>query len=772
LNSARSLLDHLSSEQTEVVPIYFDTHKRPYLLSPTQLYSNTPSDFDFILKREGKVLSEEKMIAALKNVDIVFPAMHGPFGEDGGIQRILEKHGIPFVGTPSEVCKRIFDKYKANTYIGKHGFFTLPTTLLKIYKKDHRRIISAFFEKNDIKRAIVKPAKGGSSIGVFSVTSPEEAYEKATLLFSKRMDTRVVIEPFAKGNEFTVVLVQNEYGLPVALPPTEIETDYTENQVFDFRKKYLPTRQVTYHCPPRFSAEVIEKIQIQAEQLFSLFGMKDFARFDGWVLKDGSIWFSDFNPVSGMEQNSFLFQQASRVGLTHRSVLQYIVNRACMRQGVSARIVDDLEEQKDKRKKVHVLCGGDTSERQVSLMSGTNVWLKLRRSTKYDPVPFLLDKEGYVWKVPYTLMLNHTVEEIIDNVVHADRDFGKMGEFEDRARLKLGISDTEKEPRILPERMSLNTFIERSPFVFIALHGGLGEDGTLQKNLEKAGVPYNGSGSEASSVCMDKGRTGEIVREMKKDDIGTARQKTILTAMLLSLRKQEYIAIWKEIQDTIRARTAIVKPKADGCSSGIVRLSSAEDLRKYCGYIQKGAYQIPPRTFGDQPGAIEMPAQAPQALLFETFIETDVLRVKSNTLKQYRKSGWIEVTVGVLGKKGSMKALNPSVTIAEGEVLSVEEKFQGGTGVNITPPPQEIVSKENVLKAKKHVEAVADHFGLSGYARIDVFMHIPTGAIKVIEINTLPALTPSTVLYHQALAESKPILPQTLLEKVIASEGY
>ena len=61
---------------------------------------------------------------------------------------------------------------------------------------------------------------------------------------------------------------------------------------------------------------------------------------------------------------------------------------------------------------VNVLFGGNSVERQVSLMSGTNVWLKLRRSGKYNPEPYLLDTKGNVWHLPYYMTLNHTVEEI------------------------------------------------------------------------------------------------------------------------------------------------------------------------------------------------------------------------------------------------------------------------------------------------------------------------------------------------------------------------
>ena len=334
LNSARSLLDHLASPTVRVVPIYFDQKRHAYRLSESQLYSNTPADFDFQVQRIAKALTPKQLIAELKRCDLVFPAMHGAFGEDGEIQTLLEKHGIPFVGSGAAACKQCFDKYEASRTIASHGFPTLPCALLKIYYDDHEEIVRDFFARYQPQRVIVKPAAGGSSIGVFAATSPAEAIEKVKLLFSRRMDTRVVLEPFARGIEFTVIVLENRFGLPVAIVPTEmeIENEYESYQIFDYRRKYLPTRQVTFHCPPRFANQVIERIQVQAEQLFALFGMHDFARFDGWVLENGELWFADFNPISGMEQNSFLFQQAARVGLSHRAVLRAIVEQACRRQ--------------------------------------------------------------------------------------------------------------------------------------------------------------------------------------------------------------------------------------------------------------------------------------------------------------------------------------------------------------------------------------------------------------------------------------------------------
>ncbi|MSR85398.1 hypothetical protein EXS71_03120, partial [Candidatus Uhrbacteria bacterium] len=153
LNSARSVLDHLQDEQIEIVPFYFDHKKQVYEISRAQLYSNTPSDFDFKLGQTGQPLTKDQFIKRLKQSDLVFPVIHGTFGEDGGIQSLLEQHDIPFIGSPAEACKRAFDKFTANEFIRAQGFFTLPSTVLKIYHRDHGKIVREFFATHRIKRA-------------------------------------------------------------------------------------------------------------------------------------------------------------------------------------------------------------------------------------------------------------------------------------------------------------------------------------------------------------------------------------------------------------------------------------------------------------------------------------------------------------------------------------------------------------------------------------------------------------------------------------------
>jgi len=766
LNSARSVCDHLHSKITEVIPIYFDHAKKAYQISRAQLYSNTPSDFDFKLANSARPLSQTALTKLLKSVDLAFPVMHGPFGEDGEIQRLLKRIGCPFIGSPEAACKRAFDKYSANEFIKSRGFYTLPSMVLKAHLSGHKKKIESFFKANKIDRAVVKPATGGSSIAVYSVSTPEEALAKAKEIFSKRVDTRVVIEPFCKGIEFTVILLQNRFGMPVAIMPSEIEISYDDHQIFDYRKKYLASRQVTYHCPPRFDNKVIEKIQIQAEQLFTLLGMQDFTRFDGWLMPDGNIWFSDFNPISGMEQNSFLFMQSSRIGMSHRDTLRYILKSACRRHNIT---FPKEEKAKTKAKKrVNVLFGGKTAERQVSVMSGTNIWLKLRKSDRYEPNPYLLDMDHNVWELPYALTLNHTVEEIATTCKSAEKDEGRLRKLIACVLDKLAAEkDDLTEPWFFPKKMTLPKFIKESDYIFIGLHGGIGEDGTLQAMLEKAKVPFNGSGSEASNLCMDKHKTAQALKGLSGKGIWSAIKRIETVKHFERFSAHDFKNYFKELKRELGSTTIIVKPVGDGCSAGIARLYGPKDLEIYIKYAKKAAPMIPEGSLKEQHGMIEMPTVRLTRVMFEQFITTDKVRVIGNKLKWEARTDWIETTMGIIEENGKLKAMSPSLTVAVGNILSLEEKFQGGTGVNITPPPNPYVKPLAIKKARERMELVAKKLGIKGYARIDAFMHRKTGELIIIEANSTPGLTPSTVIYHQALEEEPPMYPTAFLEKIV-----
>ncbi|PJC37229.1 hypothetical protein CO046_01495 [Candidatus Peregrinibacteria bacterium CG_4_9_14_0_2_um_filter_53_11] len=770
LNSARSLCDHLHGEEIEVVPFYFDARTHAYGLKRSSLYSNTPSDFDFKLSTNGQSLSEEELLVELAKCDLIFPVMHGKFGEDGQIQELLERNALPFVGSSAEACQRAFDKYSSHQLLESVGLPTVPNVLLEeTQSAEERRALTAhFFEKESLHRAVVKPARGGSSIGVTVVESAEEAVAAAAHMFETGLDSRVVIQPFLQGIEFTCIVMAGADGKPVALMPTEIELDYTNNAIFDYRKKYLPTRSTTYHCPPRFDDEIVETIQGDAEKIFAEFGMRDFARLDGWVLADGRVCFTDLNPLGGMEQNSFVFQQAAHIGMSHRDFLRLVIERAAVRQELSLPPLKKNNREVGRALAVRVLFGGSTAERQVSVMSGTNAWLKLRTRPDLHVTPYLLAPDGRIWQIPYYAALHHTVEEIVyaceEAVVRRERTERLRTRVVQRLKL---TPDQLSELPFLPTSLTLEEFVESADFVFLGLHGGLGEDGRLQRMLEEKRIPFNGSGSTAAALCMDKYKTGEYVTALNNPAITTAPKVLRPLGPLFEGDSAQLVELWNELAETLETDSVIVKPHNDGCSAGIVRLSSAQDLETYLTLLKEGVPTVTPHTFPGQDTAVEMPTSALEALLFEAFIVTDRVRVVGSELEWERRTGWVEVTVGVLGSRDELHALSPSITVAMGHVLSLEEKFQGGTGVNITPPPPTHVPLSVTEKVKAHITEVARALGIEGYARLDAFMNVETGEVIIIEANVLPALTPSTVIFHQALSELRPLYPAEFLEHLV-----
>lgn len=770
LNSARSVIDHLTDDRITVIPFYVDPHLNFYELSRSQIYSNTPGDFDFKLADTHKRLDEDGLGARLKDFDLVFPAIHGAFGEDGTIQQLMDDYDLPYVGSPAETCRKMFNKNRAAFLLRKAGFPTLPSITLRKGNPHNREMVEKFFADHKLSRAIMKPSAGGSSIGVFSVTSPDEAMSKLeNNIFSKEIDSSGLLEPFCEGREFTIIILQNEDGEPVALIPTEISMSYADNAIFDFRRKYLPTNMVSYHSPPRFTDTQITEIQKNAESIFNLLGMRDFARLDGWLMPDGKIWFSDFNPISGMEQNSFMFQQGARIGLSHADMIRMAVQSACRRHHLTIPKAPAIS---GTRKKVRVLFGGQSAERQVSLMSGTNVWLKLRASREFEATPYFLSPSGQVWQIPYMFCLFHTIEEIVESCKNAHDIISKLEHLAPQVRTRLGLSPDVKFSQPVPQE--LTNFIadakSNDAFVFLGLHGGIGEDGTIQAMLDKAGVPYNGSGAVASALCMDKNATGAVITAANIPHVSTALKQAVrIPEDFRDFREADYTLFWDSLCTALKTKSFIIKPQSDGCSAGVIHLRSAIDIQNYVRLLQDNAPFIPAGTFHGQKELVEMSRSGSASYLIESFIETDAIRINHTTLSYQEKQGWIELTVGVLTnvEKNEFYTLNPSITVAEGDMLSLEEKFQGGTGINITPPPESILTKKQCDHLRGSIASVAKVLRIDNYARIDLFYNRKTDDIIVIEANTLPGLTPATVIYHQALAETPPLFPTEFLSLLI-----
>ena len=331
--------------------------------------------------------------------------------------------------------------------------------------------------------------------------------------------------------------------------------------------------------------------------------------------------------------------------------------------------------------RVGVVMGGISSEKEISLESGRNIFSKLPKG-KYDPVPLFMDQRGSLWKIPIKfLMRNSTADIEID-------------------------LEAEAEPLYYEK---LSSYVD---VVYIGLHGKYGEDGCFQGLLELLKIPYVGSGVLASALAMDK-YMGRRILAMEGIDV----PKTI--AIAASEWSVDPEALLQRVEGEL-GYPCIIKPTREGCSTAVTKVVSASEVS--------------------------------DALMSAFTWDTSAL------VEEYLQG--MEVTCGVIGND-SPEALTPSETIPTTDVLSLEDKFLYGQGENKTPARLPDATLERIREVAVKTFRL---LGLKVYARIDMFVR-DNGSVAVLEPNSLPGMTPSTVLFHQAAASG--INQAELMDRII-----
>jgi D-alanine-D-alanine ligase len=576
--------------------------------------------------------------------------------------------------------------------------------------------------------------------------------DSTALLESPDAETEIVFEEFIQGREFSCIVVRDDSGNPIALPPTEIrkKTDF-----FDYRSKYLPglSHKIT---PMPGSAELLEEIRTACTALYDFFGFNVYARIDGFVSDDNEVFLNDPNTTSGMMPSSFFFHQAAEIGLNPARFLTFII-----RNSVAERIetqpraqwlnntlksldskIDALASGQTTQQKIAVIMGGYSYERHISMESGRNIYEKLSSSAEYEPIPVFLTGSAEnirLFQLPLNIMLKDNADDIREKVLH----------FEHNPVLNSIAAEAEHITQrynpsgmiTVPKEISFAELAEMVSGVFIALHGRPGEDGTLQQELEKYGLFYNGSRQHSAAITINKFITNQKLRE-----------NGFLVADHLMLNKQEWLANATEQEQSIINRFGlplIAKPADDGCSAAVRKVKTADELHHFiAGIFRDSGYNDSEirQKLGLTPNE-EFPMK--QELLIEKFIE------KGNAAR------FLEITGGMLThsmEDGSIRyeVFEPSEALAESEILSLEEKFLAGQGQNLTPSrfSRDAVEQARISQeVRKTLEAVARCLQVTGYCRIDAFVKIMAdGNIEtwIIEVNSLPGMTPATCIYHQA----------------------
>lgn len=273
---------------------------------------------------EGFVKSPEK---ALEAVDVVFIALHGSYGEDGQIQRILERQGIPFTGSRALASGIAFNKELTKNTLRPHGLL-MPK---------HRRICRSELDRLDEEiphiykeigsELFVKPLTNGSSLGACYIPNPTVL--KETLIDLLATYEQVLVEEFIRGREATVGVMnhfrdQSVYVLPVIeiIPPGG-------EPMFSHEHKY--NGQTEEICPGRFSYHEKAKLSDAAALVHNIIACEHYSRSD-FIVRDGDVYFLEVNTLPGMTSESLFPKAAAAVGLDFTSLVNHLIETACIKR--------------------------------------------------------------------------------------------------------------------------------------------------------------------------------------------------------------------------------------------------------------------------------------------------------------------------------------------------------------------------------------------------------------------------------------------------------
>lgn len=262
-----------------------------------------------VISKEGKGF--ETIVES--KPDVVFIAIHGPYGEDGTVQGMLEMIGIPYTGagvlaSAIGMDKEMFKKVMA-------GMNIRVAKSITISKNDDENII---LEKFSLP-VVVKPSSQGSSVGV-SIVHKEEDLKKA-LEKSFHYGPKIIVEEFLPGMEVSCGVLGNKN--PVALPVIEI---VPKNEFFDYQAKYESGKSEEV-VPARISEELTKKVQEMAIRVYKAVDCRGFGRID-MIISKGEPYVLEINTIPGLTPASLLPKEAATAGITYPELIEKLIDFA------------------------------------------------------------------------------------------------------------------------------------------------------------------------------------------------------------------------------------------------------------------------------------------------------------------------------------------------------------------------------------------------------------------------------------------------------------
>lgn len=267
-----------------------------------------------LIDRNGEWTFSPEMIK--EKADLAFVAMHGEYGEDGTVQRILRDHDIPFTG--SGVLSSALGMHKGSFSKLMEAHNILVPEYIEL---DKLRTAEYAHDANNLP-VVVKPADRGSSLGVSIVHEAEKIYAALEHAFS--FSRLALVQKYIPGKELTCAVLDDERGNSFALPVVEV---VPSSKFYDYEAKYS-NDDTAYHIPARLSREDADAAQETALLVHKAVGAHDMSRTDMILGEDGKIYVLEINTIPGMTEHSLLPKAAEYYGLSFEQLLQKIIDSA------------------------------------------------------------------------------------------------------------------------------------------------------------------------------------------------------------------------------------------------------------------------------------------------------------------------------------------------------------------------------------------------------------------------------------------------------------
>ncbi|MET4782290.1 D-alanine--D-alanine ligase family protein [Glaciihabitans sp. UYNi722] len=306
-NSARSVASNLDPAQYEAMLLGIDRGGRWHRVESVDALADATDGTRF---------------PDLDDIDVVFPVLHGRFGEDGTVQGLLELAGVPYVGCGVLASALAMDKLLAQRVLEASGIPTIPT---------HGVTADTVREAAEFAASVgfplfVKPNRAGSSVGVSRVSSEDELTTALELALSH--DTIALMQRAVEGDEVDLGVLQQPDGeLIVGAPLRVLTADSTV--FFDYTAKYT-AGGAELEVPAQIPVDVAAQLVELAKLAFMILGCEGLARVDFFVGADGAITLNEVNTLPGLTAFSQYPRMWAAVGVTYPELLGRLIDRAAV----------------------------------------------------------------------------------------------------------------------------------------------------------------------------------------------------------------------------------------------------------------------------------------------------------------------------------------------------------------------------------------------------------------------------------------------------------